>query len=40
MKSKAAISNGQGQFKIDEIEIGLPDPHEVLIKIKAALSIL
>lgn len=36
MRAKAAISDGRGDFSIDEIELGEPQAGEVLIKIKAS----
>lgn len=36
MRCKAAITDGKGNFVIDEIEVGEPKEHEVLVKIKAA----
>lgn len=36
MKTKAAIADGQGHFSIEEIEVGSPQPDEVLVEIKAA----
>ncbi|TCK85559.1 alcohol dehydrogenase catalytic domain-containing protein [Albibacterium bauzanense] len=36
MRCKAAITDGRGDFVIDEIEVGAPEEHEVLVKIKAA----
>lgn len=36
LKCKAAITNGDGKFIIDTIEINDPKPDEVLVKIKAA----
>src|SRR4051794_1363402 len=36
MRCKAAITDGKGDFVIDEIEVGEPKEHEVLVKIRAA----
>ena len=36
IKCKAAITDGKGNFSIDEIEVGEPAADEVLVKIKAA----
>lgn len=36
MKCAAAIADGQGQFEIDEVEVGEPLAGEVLVEIKAA----
>ncbi len=36
MRCKAAIANGKGEFKIDEIEIHEPANDEVLVQVKAA----
>lgn len=36
MKSKAAITLGNGKFQIEEIEVGAPSSDEVLVEIKAA----
>ncbi len=35
-RSKCAIATGDGQFIVDEVTLGRPDPDEVLVKIKAA----
>ena len=36
MKAPSAITDGKGNFKIDEVEVGEPGPGEVLVDIKAA----
>jgi S-(hydroxymethyl)glutathione dehydrogenase/alcohol dehydrogenase len=36
MKAKAAVSNGNGSFSIEEIEVGDPGKGEVLVQIKAS----
>lgn len=36
MKAKAAISDGKGNFSIEEIEVAGPRPDEVLVEVKAA----
>lgn len=36
MKGKAAITNGKGEFSVEEIHLGIPDPTEVLVEIKAS----
>ena len=36
MKGKAAISNGQGEFSVEEIHIGIPESNEILVEIKAS----
>lgn len=34
--AKAAITNGKGNFSIENIQVGKPEANEVLVKIKAA----
>ena len=36
IKAKAAITDGKGNFSIEEIEVGQPSEDEVLVKVKAA----
>jgi len=36
IKSKAIVSNGQGQYKVTSVEVGQPEAGEVLVKIIAA----
>jgi S-(hydroxymethyl)glutathione dehydrogenase/alcohol dehydrogenase len=36
IKSRAAVTDGNGNFSIDEIEVAEPEADEVLVKIKAA----
>jgi S-(hydroxymethyl)glutathione dehydrogenase / alcohol dehydrogenase len=36
MKARAAVSDGKGNFTIDEVELGDPQSNEVLVKIKAS----
>ena len=36
MKAKAAVADGAGGYRIDEIEVGAPGPGEVLVNIKAS----
>jgi len=36
MKAQAAVADGQGQFRIEEIEVSPPREDEVLVKIQAA----
>ncbi len=36
MKAKAAITDGNGNFAIDEIEVGEPQADEVLVEVRAA----
>ena len=36
IEAKAAITNGQGDFSIEKIEVGQPNRDEVLVKVKAA----
>lgn len=36
MKAKAAITDGKGQYTIEDIEVALPQKDEVLVKLKAA----
>ncbi len=36
MKARAAVSDGKGNFVIDEVELGEPQANEVLVQIKAS----
>src|SRR5688572_14615240 len=36
MKAKAAVSDGNGSFSIEEVEVGDPGKGEVLVQIKAS----
>lgn len=36
MQTQAAITTGDGHFSIETIEVGQPQPHEVLVAVKAA----
>ena len=36
MKGKAAITDGKGSFTIEEIQMGIPGDHEVLVQVKAS----